>query len=423
MVTKLADYWFGVYGKTDRAAPARGELVAAAEQFDRSMAMLEGSNDPAVARTAARIAATKPGTPFDRAIDDAVAGRPPGPFRDGVDAALIGSTFSSSFDLFMPLLDVMSQRAARLEASAARRADAATRSAVITLVAVLAAIAVMLALSSRLAASVERPLARLIEGTRRVGHGDLEVEPLPADGPAEIGAASAAFNVVAANLRLLEGKVDALANADFDDPRLAQPLPGALGDAMAERIGVLSASMIERATLQEQLAYEASHDALTGIHNRGAAIEAIDAAMARARRHRTPLAVAFLDLDGFKQVNDAHGHQAGDDVLRETARRISDVARAGDFCARFGGDEFLIVAEQVAGDDGGLALGHRVAAAIDRPISLGTFTVQVGASVGVALLDPTDQTPLELLARADLAAYHAKRTGGGVELYTDALRA
>jgi len=427
MVTKLADYWFAILGKTNRVTPARVGLAVSARDFDRSMDLLVHSKDRAVVRTARHILVQKPGTPFERAIDDAIAGRPAEPFvGGGVNLDLIATTFTQSFSLFGPLLEVMSQRSDELQHAATVLSKASSRSAVQTVVAISLVIMLLLVVSLAVAASLERPLSRLIEGTRRVGGGDLTSEPLPPDGPVEIAEASAAFNDVVANLRLLEGKVEALASYDLADPRLVQPLPGALGEALDRSVHVLSGSITDRERLQQTLAFQASHDALTGLHNRAAALDALRDALARARRNGTLLVVGFLDLDRFKQVNDTYSHQTGDEVLREVACRIDLQARAGDFCARLGGDEFVIIAENVDAVGGPHAIGKRIAAEIGEPIPSSFGPLRVGVSVGLALVDgaedPTGPDPLAVLARADLAAYAAKRSGDGVVVWTETLQ-
>ena len=125
------------------------------------------------------------------------------------------------------------------------------------------------------------------------------------------------------------------------------------------------------------------------------------------------------DLDGFKAVNDTFGHQTGDDVLCEVARRLDDEARAGDFCARLGGDEFVVVAENVAGPEGAAALARRVTQRIAEPFTVGPAGLKrthLGVSIGIALRTEDNDTPLSVLARADEAAYRAKRAGTSVEV-------
>ncbi|HRW39570.1 MAG TPA: GGDEF domain-containing protein, partial [Aquihabitans sp.] len=208
-----------------------------------------------------------------------------------------------------------------------------------------------------------------------------------------------------------------LAHADLDDPRVAEQLPGPLGRELDASVEVLATSIADRADLQARLEHQATHDPLTGIHNRSGALTALRAAMARAQRQGSTVAVAFLDLDGFKAVNDRHGHATGDRVLVEVGARLSDQARAGDVCARLGGDEFIVIAEQMGSAEDARAMGRRIRTTVGRPMRLGDGrTVEIGVSVGLALCDDPTETPADLLHRADLAAYLAKRSGTGVEL-------
>jgi diguanylate cyclase (GGDEF)-like protein len=417
MVTELADYWFGALSDPDRIGPARAAIAVAFQQFDQALTDLATSSDPAVAATAQRIA-DRTGTPFDAAISDAIVGRPESP-ADSADLEEIATTFTSSADLFEPLLGVMEARTAQLDAAATNLADRATRDAQLGALGLIAALVVLLVVSLAVAASLDRPLSRLIEGMRRVGEGDLDVGPLTVDGPIEFAEATAALNDVVVNLRRIDGKVDALANARLEDPRLQESLPGALGESMERSIQLLSDSVADRAALQARLAFQATHDSLTLMPNRLGALEALDGAIARSARTGAPLGVLFLDLDGFKAVNDTYGHQTGDDVLCEVARRLDEEARAGDFCARLGGDEFVIIAENVAGVEGASALARRVTQRIAEPFAVGPAGLtrtHLGVSIGIAMRREANDTPLSVLARADEAAYRAKRAGSGVEL-------
>ncbi|MCB0970434.1 MAG: diguanylate cyclase [Acidimicrobiales bacterium] len=420
LVTGLADHWFSSFeGEDDAANAARVALVLDADALRTAIDGLAASEQPEVAEVGAALDEDWSSGPFREAIDDAVAGRPPAPFVDGVDAALVGRTFSDSFELFGPLLDVIDARAAALGSLADRRAERASQGAVLALVVTIATIAALVGVSALTAAGFERPLGRLIEGIRRVGGGDLSGDPLEPSGPAEVVAATNAFNDMAANLRLLESQVRALSASELDDPSLAEPLPGGIGAEMAASVEVLARSIADRAELQERLAHQATHDPLTGIANRAGALESLERALARAHRHGHQLAVAFVDLDEFKAVNDAHGHAAGDEVLRVVAARLAEAARSGDLCARFGGDEFLVVAEQVDGVEGARALALRLAAVVGQPIEAEGATVGVGASIGVALA-AEEEGPLGLIARADAAAYQAKRAELDVVVGDDA---
>ncbi len=155
--------------------------------------------------------------------------------------------------------------------------------------------------------------------------------------------------------------------------------------------------------------HAARHDALTLLANRGYFFQRLDEEIARAERQQTGFAVVFIDLDGFKVINDQLGHQAGDEVLRQTASRLRKVCRKTDVAARFGGDEFalLIVAENDS--DAVQKLISRIASAVCVPIEWQGSTLKVSASVGVSLYPDSGATSDELVHNADLAMYKRKR--------------
>jgi len=133
--------------------------------------------------------------------------------------------------------------------------------------------------------------------------------------------------------------------------------------------------------------------------------------------------VLFIDLDRFKDVNDAHGHQSGDAVLTEVAQRLVTCVREGDHVGRLGGDEFVVIAEPVDGIDDAVGLAERILERLSAPIELPTERVVIGASIGIALADGADLTADELLRDADLAVYRAKALGrGGIEICDEDLR-
>lgn len=153
-------------------------------------------------------------------------------------------------------------------------------------------------------------------------------------------------------------------------------------------------------------------DVLTGLPNRRALMQALPEAMARATRLRRRCAVLFLDMDGFKQVNDTQGHEEGDELLRQFGARILNSIRETDLAARLAGDEFVVILEMLNDGADAAAKADSLLDQLSRPFTLSSGSVQVGASVGVALHIPGQgEDPARLLARADQAMYEAKRAG------------
>jgi diguanylate cyclase (GGDEF)-like protein len=153
-------------------------------------------------------------------------------------------------------------------------------------------------------------------------------------------------------------------------------------------------------------------DMLTGLPNRRALMQALPEAMARAERLDRPVAVLFLDMDGFKLVNDTYGHEEGDELLRQFGARILGSIRKTDMAARLAGDEFVVILELLGDESDAANKADFLLGQLARPFILNSASVQVGASIGLALQMPQDaQDPARLLARADQAMYEAKRKG------------
>jgi diguanylate cyclase (GGDEF)-like protein/PAS domain S-box-containing protein len=170
----------------------------------------------------------------------------------------------------------------------------------------------------------------------------------------------------------------------------------------------VSRDVTELRGLQSNLAALALRDPLTGLANRRLFDELLDAALARTKRNGTPLALAFLDLDDLKHVNDTYGHEVGDLVLRETARRLVSVARGSDIVARLGGDEFVVIYEPT-GDNSGVFI-QRIDHALNEPITISPgITVHCAASIGTADTLTVGFDATHLLAAADRAMYEVKR--------------
>jgi diguanylate cyclase (GGDEF)-like protein len=162
--------------------------------------------------------------------------------------------------------------------------------------------------------------------------------------------------------------------------------------------------------------YNAMHDALTGLPNRLLLQERMEHAALRAQRTHAYTAVLFLDLDGFKQVNDAHGHLVGDQLLCAVAQRLSSLVRCGDTLARFSGDEFVFLCEDLASVDDVSKLVERLDETFDDPFQLDDVEVEVRASVGISYVGPGEAITADLLTRADLDMYRAKRVGAVAEV-------
>jgi len=169
----------------------------------------------------------------------------------------------------------------------------------------------------------------------------------------------------------------------------------------------------ERKRLELELERRATRDPLTGLANRALFAADLKRALARAARDGGRLAVMLVDLDRFKEVNDTHGHAAGDALLVEVARRLEGAVREGDLVARLGGDEFAVLATGTAQDRGFAVLADRIVARLAEPLPLGDRELAPGASLGLAVHPDEPGGPEELLAAADRALYAVKAAGRG----------
>jgi diguanylate cyclase (GGDEF)-like protein len=175
---------------------------------------------------------------------------------------------------------------------------------------------------------------------------------------------------------------------------------------------------IERKHQERKLSYLAHHDPLTQLANRTAFIHKLEGCLSAAQRTGTRCAVMFLDLDGFKQVNDAHGHEAGDTVLCEVARRIQASVREEDLVARLGGDEFAVLLDQIEDAQVCMRVAQRILDIAALPVLLREdVETCVRASVGIAICPESGHSVDALLRAADAAMYSAKARGGGYRVH------
>lgn len=218
---------------------------------------------------------------------------------------------------------------------------------------------------------VFRPLLRAADHADRMSRGDMPLAPLPVARDDEVGHLTKAFN------RLLARLIDS----------------------------------------QNELARMAHHDALTGLPNRLLLADRMGQALARARRTRTRLAVLFMDLDGFKPINDSLGHEAGDLALVEVGRRLAAIVRESDTLSRVGGDEFALVLSDLGPDSDEASASARAVAtkcmqALAEPVQIAGQPCALGLSIGIALGDG-DSSFDALMSTADSAMYQAKQMGRG----------
>jgi diguanylate cyclase (GGDEF)-like protein len=180
---------------------------------------------------------------------------------------------------------------------------------------------------------------------------------------------------------------------------------------MSVLYGALRDTIRDLEQREEQARYLAAHDALTGLPNRLLLNSHLEAALARLKRGAAEVALLTIDLDGFKQVNDTHGHPAGDEVLRQVATRLKQVTRDTDTVARTGGDEFVVL---LAGSGEAVdleALGARFLSAIRQPIDLGATQIRISASIGAIRAGEPGISSSELARKSDVALYRAKSEG------------
>jgi diguanylate cyclase (GGDEF)-like protein/PAS domain S-box-containing protein len=199
--------------------------------------------------------------------------------------------------------------------------------------------------------------------------------------------------------------------------------PRAVDVALVERAAALAAVAIDRAEAEERLEHQTLHDPMTQLPNRVLMVDRLTHALLRLERNpRGLVGVLFLDVDRFKVINDSLGHDAGDELLVALGGRLSDTLQPDDTVARFGGDEFVVLCEQIEERQEVVVLAERIAAALQQPFRLERGEVVVTVSIGVAVSRRAADPPERLLRDADVAMYRAKERGGARhELFDEAM--
>ena len=236
---------------------------------------------------------------------------------------------------------------------------------------VLSSAALLLAIVAAIffARGVTRPLSRLAEAARRLGSGDYST-PVAVARDDEMSQLAAAFN----------------------------------------RMGT------EISAREEQIRYQGGHDSLTGLPNRRLFLEHLALSIARAKRRGTLIGMVMMDLDRFKEINDTLGHSLGDDLLVEIGRRLRQTIRESDTVARLGGDEFAVMFESAAAPSA-VEVAQRIGRALETPFALGGVSIDVEASMGIALYPLHAEDAGTLMKHADIAMYQAKRSHSTYALY------
>lgn len=182
----------------------------------------------------------------------------------------------------------------------------------------------------------------------------------------------------------------------------------------------IARDITERKIVEEKTRHAARHDYLTGLPNRAQFIECLQYAMPLAKRNQHKLALLFLDLDGFKRVNDTLGHASGDLLLKEVASRVLGLIRSSDVLARMGGDEFTFILNNIGNSNNASLVAHKIIEVLSQPFDLNGQTGLIGGSIGISIYPDDAEEAESLLHQADEAMYLAKKNGkNNSKLYTD----
>ncbi|MGB1110327.1 MAG: diguanylate cyclase domain-containing protein [Gammaproteobacteria bacterium] len=259
--------------------------------------------------------------------------------------------------------------------------------------------------SRRMSEQLAGPLLGISEMTKAISLGHYDNQPEPV-GLEEIDTTA---NSVAELGRNLGSELDARLRAE----RHLADINATLEERIKARTQELETEVEHSKELEEELRRMAEYDPLTKLPNRRLFDDRFQQAVMLANRNSLKLALLFVDLDKFKPVNDIHGHEAGDELLRQVAERLCKNVRASDTVARFGGDEFCVLLYDVASREAAETVANKLLEQIDTPFDLGEVEVTISASIGIALYPHADLDWRDMLREADAAMYRAKHAGRG----------
>ena len=397
------------------------QLIEATEEYDKSVQGFPRQLGPVARRSWEDTAANPISTTFNNSVQLAIeAGLRGGAAPYAANLAKSGAVFRANLTM------VRSRENLALDASADLRNTtmAQEHAASLALYADLGWLILVVALAILgvlvLNRSVGRPLARMVMTSRSVQEGEFDVSPLEVSGPKELSQATRAFNDMSSTLCAVQAHAVALSGANLDDPVLRTPLPGETGRALQETLTTLSDSVHENQRQRALLSDRATHDSLTGLLNRGAVLEFLDRDLASVHREGNSLGILFIDLDGLKQMNDTHGHEAGDAALVTIARAIEATTRKSDLVGRLGGDEFIVGRLSEHNPNGLTQLADRILRKVSGQVAtIGSTSIVVGCSIGIAISGPADLEVDSIIHRADVALYGAKLHGRGQAVWFD----
>jgi diguanylate cyclase (GGDEF)-like protein/PAS domain S-box-containing protein len=235
--------------------------------------------------------------------------------------------------------------------------------------------------------------------------------------PASVADLSAVLRSAASDADRVQTLHSTWRHASGRDCQMEVTLTNLLANPAVGGLVLNTRDVTDRISLERQLTHQAFTDSLTDLPNRALFKDRLQHALARRPDSSPPIAVYFLDLDGFKGVNDSLGHSAGDDLLVEVAARLRSTVRPSDTVARFGGDEFAILVEDLSDGEDGSALAQRICQAIEAPVLLAGDEVHVSASIGIAHRGDASIDAEQMLRNADLAMYQAKAGDGGFAIF------